>query len=211
MENYKVSGRAIADAPDAQARHDVSQILGHRRPIGANLIEYSVRWGSGEETWEPAHLLGGAQAHVEAFLCNALPLPYNGVFVGDWVSFKFGAQKPAGFLQFKQFSGKGNAMMEVGLEQVEQFQTQRLTLEHPWLDSHSLCFALRHNLAQAGPIASSFAVFDPNAWSNFHSSVPAAKHHMLSSCPGFLQCFIHNNNIMDYINLNTYLESTTMR
>ena len=119
IRNHKVSGTANADVPDAQARHDVSQILGHRRPIGANLIEYSVRWGSGEETWEPAHLLGGAQAHVKAFLRNALPLPYNGVFLGDWVSFKFAAQKPAGFLQFKQFSGKGNAMMEVGLKQVE--------------------------------------------------------------------------------------------
>ena len=60
VEDYKVSGTVNADAPAAQARHDVSQILGHRRPIGANLIEYSVRWGSGEETWEPAHLLGGA-------------------------------------------------------------------------------------------------------------------------------------------------------
>ena len=183
VENYKVSGTANANVPDAQARHDVSQILGHRRPIGANLIEYSVRWGSGEETWEPAHLLGGAQAHVKAFLRKALPLPYNGVFLGDWVSFKFAAQKPAGFLQFKQFSGKGNAMVEVGLKQVEQFHTQR----HSWLDSGSLCFALRHNLAQAGPVANSFAVFDPNAWPNFQSSVPAAKHHMLSSCPDFLQ------------------------
>ena len=184
VEGYKVSGN-IPDAniPDAQTRHDVSQILGHRRPVGANLVEYSVRWGSGEETWEPAHLLGGAQTHVQAFLRNALPLPYNGVFVGDWVSFKFGAQKPVGFLQFKQFSGKGNAMMELGDKQVEQFHTQR----HSWLDSGSLCFALRHSLAQAGAIANNFAVFDPNAWSNFQPCVPSAKHHMLSNCPGFLQ------------------------
>ena len=43
VENYKVSGTTSADAPDVQARHDVSRILDHGRPIGANLIEYSVR------------------------------------------------------------------------------------------------------------------------------------------------------------------------
>ena len=74
-------------------------------------------------------------------------------------------------------------MMEIGLEQVEQFHTE----DNSWLDCGSLCFALRHNLAHAGPIANSFAVFDPNAWPNFYSCVPAAKHYMLSSCPGFLQ------------------------
>ena len=151
---YRVSGIVNADGPDAQARHDASQILGHRRPIGANPIEYSIRWGSGEETWEPTHLLGEGQVHVKAFLRNVLPLPYNGVLVGDWMSFKSGAQKPAGFLQFEQISGRGNAIIEVGLKQMERSHTQR----HPWLDSVSLYFALRHNLAQASPIANSFAV-----------------------------------------------------
>ena len=111
--------------------------------VPTSLSTESGAWGSGEEMCEPAHLLGGAQAHMKAFLRNALPLPYNGVFVGDWVSFKFGAHKPAGFLQFEQPSGKGNAITEVvGLKQVVQFHTQR----HFWLDIGSLCVALRHNL-----------------------------------------------------------------
>ena len=97
---YKTNGVAAIDlAQGDDSKHVVERISGHRRQPNSNTIEYSVIWESGEQTWEPAHLLLAAQGHVEAFLRAADPLPFNGVFVGDWLSFRFGPQKPAGFLQ----------------------------------------------------------------------------------------------------------------
>ena len=183
VEGYKVTGKAEAIGASGQTSHSVAEILDHRRPAGANAVEFLVGWASGEKTWELEHLLGGASSHVQSFLRNAAPLPYNGVFVGDWLSFKFGATKPAGFLQFKQLCGKGNAMMELGLSQIEQFDTQ----QRIWLDVNALCYALRHLLAEAGPVGGRFALFDPNAWSSLSQCTTTDKHHKLTNCPGFLQ------------------------
>jgi hypothetical protein len=183
VEGYKATGKAEAIRASGQTSHSVAKILSHRRQAGANAVEFLVGWASGEETWEPEHLLGGANSYVQSFLRSAAPLPYNGVFVGDWLSFKFGVSKPAGFLQFNQLCGKGNAMMELGLSQIEQFDTQ----QHNWLDVNALCYALRQLLAQAGPVADRFALFDPNAWSSFSHCTATDKHHMLTNCPDFLQ------------------------
>ena len=183
VEGYKATGKAEAIRASGQTSHSVAKILSHRRQAGANAVEFLVGWASGEETWEPEHLLGGANSYVQSFLRSAAPLPYNGVFVGDWLSFKFGVSKPAGFLQFNQLCGKGNAMMELGLIQIEQFDTQ----QHNWLDVNALCYALRQLLAQAGPVADRFALFDPNAWSSFSHCTATDKHHMLTNCPDFLQ------------------------
>ena len=176
VDRYKTDGVATIDlAKGANSKHVVNRISGHRRQPNSNKIEYSVTWESDEQTWEPAHLLLSAQGHVEAFLATANPLPFNGVFVGDWLSFRFGPKKPAGFLQLPQFAGRDNAQMQLELEHVQAL----LPSKQDWLTVEGLCHGLSHLLTCCGWVAPNVAVFDPTAWCNFRTCKDQDKHYML--------------------------------
>ena len=183
VDRYKTDGVATIDLTQGgNAKHVVKAISGHRRQANSNAIEYSVTWESGEQTWEPAHLLSSAQAHVDAFLKSADALPFNGVFVGDWLSFRFGAEKPAGFLQLHQFAGRGNAQMQLELEDVQAL----LPSKHDWLTVGGLCHGLTNLLGRLGGASQNVAVFDPTAWGNFRTCKHQDKHYMLSSTIGIM-------------------------
>jgi hypothetical protein len=156
----------------------VVEILGHRRPIGSNCVEYRVKWANGEQTWEPEHMLAAAQPLIDSFIQHVPVLPMNGVFVGDWLSFKFAGVKPKGFLHYPQFCGRSIVPMVMGFDQVSALGPE----SQAWVDVELLCFGLHHVLRQSD-MTHRCAMFDPTSWGNFSKCNDAGKHHFLSNSP----------------------------